>query len=128
MNQIWLCLLITCFMPYLFAAAAKASGASGGRRYDNSDPRTWLAGLSGWPARAQAAQANSWEALAIFIAGLVAALHGGVPEADIVFWSWWFVVARVIYGALYIANLATARSVVWLLAVYAPLHLIARVL
>jgi uncharacterized MAPEG superfamily protein len=39
--------------------------SSGG--YDNSDPRGWLARQAGWKARADAAQANSFEALPFFI-------------------------------------------------------------
>lgn len=128
MNQIWLCLLISCLMPYFWTGLAKVAGARGGRRYDNHNPREWQAKLAGWPQRAHAAHANSWEALPVFIAGIVAGLHGGVPEADVVFWCWWFVVARALYGVLYIVDQASLRSIVWLLAIYAPLHLIASVI
>ena len=49
---------------------------------DNKDPRGQSAKLEGVGARAVAAQQNAWEALAVFIAGVVAfSVRGGDPEA-----------------------------------------------
>ena len=57
-------------LPYACAYLAKAGGF-GKRRseggFDNADPRGWLAHQQGVSARANAAQANSFEALPFFI-------------------------------------------------------------
>ncbi|HSD38417.1 MAG TPA: MAPEG family protein [Rhodocyclaceae bacterium] len=122
MNVAFLCIVIACFMPLLLTVAAKAGGARD-KRYDNREPRVWMADLAGWPRRANAAQQNSWEALPIFIAGVLMAAHAQVPQATLDFWAVWFIVARVIYAALYISNRASLRSLVWALALLAPLRL-----
>lgn len=59
MNATAAFLLAAALLPLVPAIAAKA----GGRRYDNNDPRPWLAGQAGWRARANSAQANTFEAL-----------------------------------------------------------------
>lgn len=52
MNATAAFLLAAALLPLVPAIAAKA----GGRRYDNNDPRPWLAGQAGWRARANSAQ------------------------------------------------------------------------
>jgi predicted alpha/beta hydrolase family esterase len=41
--------------------------------YDNHDPRAWLARQTDWRARANAAQANSFEALPFFMGAVIIA-------------------------------------------------------
>jgi uncharacterized MAPEG superfamily protein len=123
MNLAFICIVLACAMPFILTILAKWGGSLKATRYDNREPRVWLADLSGWPRRANAAQQNSWEALPIFIAGVLMASHAGVPQATLDFWAVWFIVARVVYAALYIANRASLRSLVWALALAAPLRL-----
>ena len=64
------CVLLAAIMPILCAGMAKSNGfgkpvSEGG--YDNGMPRHWLAGQTGWRARANAAQSNFFEALPFFI-------------------------------------------------------------
>ncbi len=54
----FLCVLIAGLLPYLGTMAAKW----GFRRYDNHNPRQWLGEQTGFRARGNAAQANSFEA------------------------------------------------------------------
>ena len=105
-------LLAAALMPLLFTGIAKARGGG----FDNADPRAWQSRLSGLPQRAHAAHLNSFEAFPLFAVAVLFALLRGVPEAAILPWAWAFIGLRLLFGALYIANLATARSVAWALA------------
>lgn len=105
------CVLVAGLLPIVCAGISKW----GFRGYDNRQPREWLARQEGWRARANAAQQNSWEAFALFAAGVFAAhLAGGPqPQADLIAVA--FVLARLAYIFLYVTDRATLRSVVWLL-------------
>lgn len=123
MNLAFLCVLIACVLPWVLTVVAKAGGSRSGKRYDNREPRVWLSELAGWPRRANAAQQNSWEALLIFVAAVLMASHAQVPQATLDFWATWFIVGRVLYAVLYIANRPSLRSLMWVLAMAAPLRL-----
>jgi uncharacterized MAPEG superfamily protein len=103
-------LLLAVLMPIVCAGVAKA----GPGRYDNRNPRDWQAKQQGYRARAYAAQQNSWEALAVYVAALVAAFIGSVPLETLGLISAIFAVSRLAYLACYLADLATLRSLVWL--------------
>jgi uncharacterized MAPEG superfamily protein len=119
MKLAYLCILLACLLPIVCAGIAK-SGSFGRPRsqggYDNHDPRAWLARQQGHRARANAAQANSFEALPAFIAGVLVAQQAGVAAATINALALTFVALRVLYIGLYVADRAAARSIVWLLA------------
>lgn len=107
------CVFITCGLPYLAAWIAKA-GSFGPR--DNMHPRDWAARQSGWRARANSAQANSFEGLPFFIGAVVIAHQLGAAQARLDMLAVAYVVLRVIYLALYIKGIPAARSAVWALA------------
>ncbi|BEP54592.1 MULTISPECIES: MAPEG family protein [Variovorax] len=107
------CVFIACGLPYLAAWIAKA-GSFGVR--DNMHPRDWAAKQSGWRARANSAQANSFEGLPFFIGAVVIAHQLGVAQARLDMLAVAYVVLRVIYLALYIRGAPSARSAVWALA------------
>ncbi|MFZ9708727.1 MAG: MAPEG family protein [Steroidobacteraceae bacterium] len=109
-TALWV-LLVTLLLPIVCAGLSKAGGPD---RYDNANPREWLARRTGRQARANAAQANSWEALAGYVAGLLAAFIGGADPAAIATVALIFLAARIAYIACYVADLATLRSIVWL--------------
>ena len=70
------CVLLACLLPIVAAGVAKWGTFSRSVReggFDNEDPRAWLARQSGRRARANAAQANSFEALPLFIAAVLTA-------------------------------------------------------
>jgi len=105
------CVLVAIFLPIVWAGVAK-TGAQG---YDNARPREFLAGLEGRAARANHAQANSYEAFPPFAAGVVIAhVTGGADQATIDLLAVIFIVARIAYGLCYIADWSTLRSLVWL--------------
>jgi uncharacterized MAPEG superfamily protein len=111
-----LCLLVACLLPIGCAGLAKSKGFGKRRRdggFDNHRPREWLAGLQGWQARANAAQANSWEALPVFIAGLFVAHQHQAAQATVDTLAVAFVACRLVFVGLYVADKASLRSVVW---------------
>ena len=112
------CILIACLLPIACAGLAKFKGFGKPRRdggFDNHSPRIWLAGLKGWQARANAAQQNSFEALPIFIAGVLIAERMQSPQPLIDWLAIAFLVARVGYIGAYLADRANLRSVLWVL-------------
>lgn len=113
------CLLIACLLPIACAGLAKSRGFGKPRReggYDNHLPRQWLAKLDGWQARAHAAQLNSFEALPVFIAGVLVAQQHQAPQNTVNALAVAFVALRVAYIAAYVKDLANLRSLLWLLA------------
>ena len=105
-----LCLLVAVFLPFATAWIGKA-GAFG--LSDNHDPRGWTSRQSGWSARAMAAQSNGFEALPLLIAGLMVAWQRETAQATVDALALGFVGLRVLYIGLYLADLATLRSIVW---------------
>ena len=85
--------------------------AQGG--YDNSDPRSWLARQGDWRARANAAQANSFESLPFFIGAVIIAHQLGARQTWLDLLAMLFVMLRMFYIMMYVSNVPTARSAVW---------------
>lgn len=113
------CVLVAVLLPYACAWLAKSHGFGRPRKdggYDNADPRGWLARQEGWQARANAAQANSFEALPFFIGAVIIAHQLGAAQTRLDILALLFVMLRIIYIAMYVAGLPTARSAIWALA------------
>ncbi len=113
------CVLLAALLPVVCAGIAKhglmrTPSREGG--YDNRNPRGWLARQTDWRARANAAQANTFEALPFFFAAVIIAHLLQASQARLDLLALLFIVLRMGYIALYVANLATARSLVWALA------------
>jgi uncharacterized MAPEG superfamily protein len=110
------CVLVAALLPYACAYLAKSAGFGKPRRqggYDNHDPRAWLGKLTDWHARANAAQANSFEALPFFIGAVVIAHQLAAPQTIVDILAVLFVTLRIIYIAMYVAGLPTMRSAMW---------------
>lgn len=104
------CVLVAALLPMFCALLAKAGAMPKG---GNRDPRAWLAAQSGWRARANAAQANSFEGLPFFIGAVIIAHQLGAPQARLDQLACAFIVLRLAYIALYVSDKAMARSLVW---------------
>ncbi|GAA6118029.1 MAPEG family protein [Acidovorax sp. FG27] len=104
------CVLIAALLPVACAMLAKWGRF---RRADNGAPRAWLQRQTGWRARANAAQANSFEALPFFIGAVVIAHQLSAPQTALDMLALGFVLLRVAFIAMYVGDMATARSVVW---------------
>lgn len=110
------CVLAAALLPIVCAYFAKRTGFGrepdqGG--YDNHEPRAWLQRQTGQQARANAAQANSFEALPFFIGAVVIAHQLGAAQAWLDGLAGLFVLLRAGYIALYLTDRATLRSLVW---------------
>lgn len=111
--------LVAALLPIVCAGLAKWGMFAMPRRdggYDNHNPRAWLARQSDWRARANAAQANSFEALPLFMGAVIIAHQLGTHQTRLDLLAFLFVVLRLVYIMLYVADLATPRSIVWALA------------
>ena len=70
------CVLAGALLPLGCAWLAKSPGLGKPRKqggFDNHNPRAWLARQTDWQARANAAQANTFEALPFFIGAVIIA-------------------------------------------------------
>ena len=113
------CVLVAAILPIVCAGIAKSgmfttSRAQGG--YDNNNPRSWLARQSDWRSRANAAQANTFEALPFFFAAVIIAHVLQAPQTRLDILALIFVMLRVAFVIMYVADLAKARSIIWALA------------
>ena len=115
----FLCVLIAGLLPYLGTMAAKW----GFRRYDNHNPRQWLGEQTGFRARGNAAQANSFEAFPFFAIGILFAMHSQVDASRIDLYASVFVVARMIYIVSYIIDQDKLRSLAWLVGLLSTIGL-----
>lgn len=115
------CVLIAALLPMVCAYLAKSGGfgrppQQGG--FDNHAPRAWLQQQTGFQARANAAQANSFEALPFFIGAVVIAHQLGAQQTWLDLLALLFVLLRGFYILMYVADMATARSCVWAAAFF----------
>lgn len=104
------CVLAAALLPYVWTVIAKA----GGERFDNRNPRAWLARQENpRRQRANAAQLNSFEAFPAFAASVILAQLAGVPHDRIAMLAVLFVALRILHGLFYIFDRATLRSLAW---------------
>jgi uncharacterized MAPEG superfamily protein len=104
------CILIAALLPYLWVAIAKQTG----KRYDNRDPRGWIARQDNPRVlRANAAQLNAFEAFAPFAAAVLMAQAAGVEHARITQLAIAFVALRLLHGAFYVTGMHWLRSAAW---------------
>ena len=106
------CVLIAAVLPYIWTGFAKATGGFSPKT--NREPRSWQDQLEGRTRRAHNAHLNSFEAFPAFAAAVIIAhLVGKAAQSTIDIWCMVFIGARVLYGLLYIFDLARLRSLVW---------------
>ncbi len=113
------CVLAAALLPLFCAGLAKYASVGKSRRdggFDNHNPRAWLAAQTGWKARAHAAQQNTFEALPFFFAAVIIAHLMQSNQARLDILAMTFIFLRVAFVIMYVADLAAARSVIWVLA------------
>lgn len=113
------CVLVMAIMPIVCAGIAKygmftISPKKGG--YDNNNPRVWLAKQTDWRARANAAQANTFEALPFFFAAVIIAHQLQARQTVLDILALMFVFLRAAYVLMYVADMAKTRSAIWFAA------------
>lgn len=113
------CVLVAAVLPIVCAGTAKwgmftKPPHQGG--YDNGNPRAWLAQQTDWRARANAAQANSFEALPFFMGAVIIAHQLGAPQGRLDILAGVYIVLRLVFVMMYVAGLPALRTLVWTLA------------
>lgn len=88
--------------------------ARSGKGYDNAHPRAQQAALTGWGARALASHQNMIEGFPLFAAGVLVVLVTGTSGSLANLLCLLFIGCRVAYSVFYLMNLATLRSLVWI--------------
>ena len=121
------CVLVAAMLPIVCAGIAKYGklGTSKGQGgFDNNNPRKWLASQTDWRGRANAAQANTFEALPFFFAAVIVAhqLQAGQTLLDIL--AMMFVVLRAAYILMYVADMAKSRSIIWATALFVNISIL----
>ena len=103
------CVFAAALLPFPFTAAAKTS-----RKFDNATPREYLSALGGWRQRAHWVQLNSFEAFPPFAAAVIIAQLRNPPALGTLnALALGFIAFRLLYGACYLANQATLRTLMW---------------
>ncbi len=120
--------LAACVLPIVTVGLAKFTSirrvSQGG--YDNNHPREWEEKQTGWRKRAAAAQDNGFESLPLFVFAVLAAQMAQVDQGRTDTLALAFLAVRLVYIAIYLADLATLRSLVWFVgmgitvAIFAP--------
>ena len=110
------CILVAAILPIVCAGIAKYGLMTTPKReggFDNNNPRAWLARQTDWRARANAAQANTFEALPFFFAAVIIAHQLQARQTLLDILAFMFVVLRVAYVMMYVADMAKTRTCIW---------------
>jgi uncharacterized MAPEG superfamily protein len=108
------CLGVAILLPYVLSGTGGYMRARQFGSLDNNNPRAQAARLEGAGARVYAAQQNAWEALPVFgLSVLVAHLAGANPASSALA-SVLYLAARVLHAVFYVADLASLRSLAFL--------------
>lgn len=113
------CVLLAVLLPIVWVGAAK----TGVDNFDNEEPRKFMEKLGGWRQRANWAQYNSYETFPPFAVAVIIAHLTGVNQLLIDSLAGGFIVMRIIYGVMYIRNMATLRSLIWTLGFFCTIGL-----
>ena len=114
MNTVIGGLLIMCILPLTCAWIAGYHRQKQLGTVDNKEPRSQALQLTGAGARAVAAQGNTWEAMAVFSAAILAVFISGIDLQSIATPVMVFVALRIAYIPVYIANLDKLRSLIFI--------------
>ena len=103
--------MIAVVLPYLLAGTTVYFRIKQFGKPDLNNPRTQAVDLQGPGARANAAQANAWEALAVFAAAVLVAHLSGADADSSATAATVFIGARILHPIFYIADIAPLRTV-----------------
>lgn len=111
MTTAYWCVLAAILLPYIWTGVAKFT--SGFRPRDNHNPRDYLDRLQGPAKRAHWAQLNTFESAPGFMAAVIIAHLAAAPQGKVDAIAITYILLRLLYGVLYITDMALLRSVVW---------------
>lgn len=126
MTTLLLTLFICMLLPYLAKAPLVVAMHRQPGGYDNHNPREQQAGLQGFGQRANAAHYNSFEALVIYACAVLAVAISGTIDGFTEALAWLFVLSRLGYLMCYWFDLASLRSIIWLVGMASALTMVGR--
>lgn len=126
MTTLLLTLFISMLLPYLAKAPLVVAMHKQPGGYDNHNPREQQARLQGFGVRANAAHYNSFEALLIYACAVVAVAISGTVDQITQALAWLFVVSRIGYLLCYWYDLASVRSLIWMVGMMSAFIMIGR--
>ncbi len=109
----FLCVFLAFIFNYLTKVPLAIAMAQCPGGYNNHQPRDQQATLSGWGKRALGAHLNGFECFPAFAAAVIMAHISGVSGDTFNWLCIGFLVSRVIYTMLYLADINILRSLVW---------------
>jgi len=110
-----ICVILSGFLPIIAAGIAKFGPREQNApdAFDNRHPRQWLAKQTGMRARANAAQANTFESLPFFFAAVAIAMIMQAPQERVDVLAVVFLLARIAFIICYLKDWANLRTLVW---------------
>jgi uncharacterized MAPEG superfamily protein len=100
--------LVAALLPFPTVLIAKA-----GAGFDNTAPRAYLDGLTGYRQRADWAHRNHFETFPAFAAAVILAQMAGASQGRIDTLAVAFILLRVAYTGAYLANTGGLRSALY---------------
>jgi uncharacterized MAPEG superfamily protein len=110
------CLLVAAILPIMCTGLAKSGTFTKPRKdggFDNHNPRAWLARQTDWRARANAAQANTFEALPFFFAAVIIAHQLGALQTRVDILCFLWLLLRILFVIAYVGDMAMVRTGLW---------------
>lgn len=117
------CLFFAALLHFLSKIPlGKAQAEAGG--YNNNTPREQQLALQGWGQRALAAHQNQIESFPIFAAGVLVASLFGANDQTVALLALVHCAARILFLVLYLKDIATVRSIMWIVSYFSSLALL----
>jgi uncharacterized MAPEG superfamily protein len=104
------CVLVAGLLPYVWVTIAAGERRKQFGSVDNKLPRLQEAQLSGRGARAMGAHNNAFETFSFFAASVIIAHIAGADPGWSAMLAIAFVLARIVHGVLYLADIDVMRS------------------
>jgi uncharacterized MAPEG superfamily protein len=111
-------------IPYICATVAAIYKKKQFGKVDFHLPREQSAKLEGVGYRANAAQQNAWEALAVYSAAFMAAFIAGLDPEKVHTCAIIWVIARALHAIFYITNIPLGRVIAFVGGMFASFRLI----
>ena len=120
-----ICIILSGFLPIIAAGIAKfgPTESNSPEPFDNRHPRQWLAKQTGMRARANAAQANTFESLPFFFVAVAIAMIMQVSQERIDHLAIVYFLARTAFIICYLKDWANLRTLVWTIGLACTLAL-----
>lgn len=121
--ELW-CLFFAALLHMLTKIPLIKAQLATDKGYDNNNPRQQQAALTGFGSRALAAHQNQIESFPLFAAAVLVPTVVGVTSVVVGYLAVLFVVCRVAFFYLYLKDIASVRSLIWVISYLCVLALL----